>query len=86
MTTLDQREIRGITLKNITVTIISTISIVVSVMTTYFQLKGDIRDVRSTQETQNRVNEIRLKVLEGEVAILQQEVRELKDSKIRKGA
>jgi cell division protein FtsL len=86
MTTLDQREIRGITLKNITVTIISTISIVVSVMTTYFQLKGDIRDVRSTQETQNRVNEIRLKVLEGEVTILQQEVRELKDSKIRKGA
>jgi cell division protein FtsL len=81
MATLDQREIRGITLKNITVTIISTISIVVSVMTTYFQLKGDIRDVRSTQETQNRVNEIRLKVLEGEVAILQQEVRELKDSK-----
>ncbi|QEC79045.1 hypothetical protein [Mucilaginibacter ginsenosidivorax] len=86
MATLDQREIRGITLKNITVTIISTVSIVVSVMTTYFQLKGDIRDVRSTQETQNRVNEIRLKVLEGEVAILQQEVRELKDSKIRKGA
>ena len=81
MTTLDQREIRGITLKNITVTIISTVSIVVSVMTTYFQLKGDIRDVRSTQETQNRVNEIRLKVLEGEVAILQQEVRELKDNK-----
>jgi cell division protein FtsL len=81
MATLDQREIRGITLKNITVTIISTISIVVSVMTTYFQLKGDIRDVRSTQETQNRVNEIRLKVLEGEVAILQQEVRELKDNK-----
>jgi cell division protein FtsL len=81
MTTLEQHEIRGITLKNITVTIISTISIVVSVMTTYFQLKGDIKDVRSTQETQNRVNEIRLKVLEGEVTILQQEVRELKDNK-----
>jgi cell division protein FtsL len=81
MTTLEQHEIRGITLKNITVTIISTISIVVSVMTTYFQLKGDIKDVRSTQETQNRVNEIRLKILEGEVAILQQEVRELKDGK-----
>ncbi|WP_184548789.1 hypothetical protein [Mucilaginibacter sp. FT3.2] len=50
-------------------------------MTTYFQLKGDIKDVRSIQETQNRVNEIRLKVLEGEVTILQQEVRELKDNK-----
>ncbi len=81
MTTLEQREIRGITLKNITVTIISTVSIVVSVMTTYFQLKGDIKDVRAAQETQNRVNEVRLKMLEGEVAILQQEVRELKDGR-----
>jgi hypothetical protein len=81
MTTIEQHEIRGITLKNITVTIISTVSIVVSVMTTYFQLKGDIKDVRSIQETQNRINEIRLKVLEGEVTILQQEVRELKDNK-----
>lgn len=81
MTTLEHREIRGITLRNITVTIISTVSIVVSVMASYFQLKGDIKDVRSTQETQNRINEIRLKVLEGEVAILQQEVRDLKDHK-----
>jgi len=83
MTTIEHREIKGITLKNILVTVLSTISIVMSVMTTYFQLKSDIKDVRSTQETQSRVNEIRLKVLEGQVAVLQQDVNKLKDSRKR---
>jgi hypothetical protein len=81
MTTLEHREIRGITIKNMIVTIASTISIVVSVMTGYFQLKGDIKDIRSSQETQMRINEIRLKVIEGQVAILQQEVSKLKEKK-----
>jgi hypothetical protein len=53
--------------------------IVMSVMTTYFQLKSDIKDIRSTQETQARVNELRLKILEGQVAVLQQEVNKLKE-------
>ena len=83
MTTIEHREIKGITLKNILVTVLSTISIVMSVMTTYFQLKSDIKDVRSIQETQARVNEIRLKVLEGQVAVLQQDVNKLKDSRKR---
>jgi len=83
MTTIEHREIKGITLKNILVTVLSTISIVMSVMTTYFQLKSDIKDVRSTQEIQSRVNEIRLKVLEGQVALLQQDVNKLKDNKKR---
>lgn len=81
MTTFEHREIRGITIKNMMVTIASTISIVVSVMTGYFQLKGDIKDIRSLQETQSRINEIRLKVLEGQVNVLQQEVQELKEGK-----
>ncbi|TFF34507.1 hypothetical protein [Mucilaginibacter psychrotolerans] len=81
MTTFEHRELKGITIKNIMVTIVSTASIVVSVMTTYFQLKGDIRDIRTTQEAQNRVNEIRLKVLEGQVAVLQHEVDNIKTQK-----
>jgi hypothetical protein len=83
MTTIEHREIKGITLKNILVTVVSTISIVMSVMTTYFQLKSDIKDVRSTQEIQSRINEIRLKILEGQVAVLQQDVNKLKDNKKR---
>ena len=78
MTSLEHRQLKGITIKNIVVTIISTASIVFSVMTTYFELKGDISEVKTTQDAQNRVNEIRLKVLEGQVALLQREVEEIK--------
>ncbi len=81
--TLEHREIRGITLKNITVTIISTISIVVSVMGTYFQLKGDIRDVKNQNETQNKVTDIRLNVLESQVVILRAEVEALKNQQLK---
>jgi len=47
-------------------------------MTTYFQLRSDIHDVSARQEAQTRVNEIRLKVLEGQVALLQREVEQIK--------
>jgi cell division protein FtsL len=81
MTTIEHRELRGITLKNIVVTILSTASIVVSVMTTYFQLKNDIKDLRTQQNTDSRITEIRLKLLEGNVTVLQQEVDEIKTVK-----
>ncbi|GAA3994659.1 hypothetical protein [Mucilaginibacter dorajii] len=81
MTTLEHREIRGITLKNIVVTVVSTISIVITVMTSYFQLKSNLQEVRAIQETQNRVNEVRLKILENQVSVLQQEVNEIKNGK-----
>lgn len=72
MTTIEHKELKGITVKNLLVTIVSTASIVASVMTTYFQLKDDIHDVKISQETQSRVNDIRLKVLESQVVLLQQ--------------
>jgi cell division protein FtsL len=81
MTTIEHRELKGITLKNIIVTIVSTASIVISVMTTYFQLKDDIHDVKTAQDSQNRVNELRLKLLETQVAVLQHEIDEIKTNK-----
>jgi hypothetical protein len=81
MTAIEQKELKGITIKNIIVTIVSTASIVASVMTTYFNLKGDMNALRDRQETTDRVNEIRLKVLESQVNILQQEVQEIKYNK-----
>ncbi|WP_208094556.1 hypothetical protein [Mucilaginibacter agri] len=53
-------------------------------MTSYFQLKEDIRDVRTIQETQNRVTEIRLKVLEDHVNLLQQQIDDIKYSQSQK--
>lgn len=79
MTNIEHREIKGITIKNLVVTVFSMISIVVSVMGTYFQLKSDINDIRARQDATARVSEIRLKIIEGQVAVLQQEVDQLKE-------
>ena len=78
MTTIEHRELRGITIKNLLVTIFSTASIVATVMTSYLQLKSDIHDIKLSQETQNRVYDIRLKVLETQVSVLQHEVDDMR--------
>ena len=81
MTTIEHRELKGITVKNLLVTIFSTASIVATVMTSYLQLKSDIHDIKLSQETQNRVYDIRLRVLETQVSVLQRQVDELTKSK-----
>jgi hypothetical protein len=50
-------------------------------MTTYFNLQNNMNQLRDRQETTDRVNEIRLKVLESQVNILQQQVQEIKYNK-----
>lgn len=80
MTTIEHRELKGITVRILIVTIVSTASIVASVMTTYFQLKEDVNNIRLNQETQNRVNDVRLKVLENQVTVLQRQVDEIKQA------
>lgn len=82
MTTFEHKELKGITIKNMALTIFSTASIVVAVMTTYFQLKGDIKDVRVQSEAQTKVNDIRIGILEGQVALLQKQVQDIKEEKL----
>jgi hypothetical protein len=50
-------------------------------MASYFQLRSDISGVKVQQEAQNRVNEVRLRVLEGQVTVLQREVEDIKSVK-----
>jgi hypothetical protein len=81
MTAIEHTELKGITIRNMIVTVISTASIVASVMTTYYGLKNDIMEIKSTQETETRVNNIRIKMLEGQVTLLQAEITAIKDHK-----
>jgi hypothetical protein len=78
MTAIEHKELKGITVKNLVVTIVSTASIVASVMTTYFNLKNDITEIKNEQSTETRINNVRLKLLENQVALLQKEVDEIK--------
>lgn len=77
MTAIEHKELKGITVKNLVVTVMSTASIVASVMTTYFGLKTDIREIKASQETEARINNIRIKILENEVTMLQKEISEI---------
>lgn len=78
MTAIEHKELKGITLKNLVVTVASTASIVASVMTTYFGLKNDISAIKNEQNTETRLNNIRLKILESQVSLLQTEVQEFR--------
>ncbi len=54
-----------------------------NMMTTYFGLKTDIREIKDTQQMETRVNNLRLKVLENQVAMLQKQVDEIKLSGVK---
>ena len=78
MTAIEHKELKGITVKNIIVTIISTASMVSSVVGVYYNLKDDIHELRSSQTTAYKIDDLRLKALESEVYILQQQVQSIK--------
>jgi hypothetical protein len=73
--------LRGITIKNMIVTVFCTASIVVSVMSTYFSLRDDIKDSKADQATQNKIFELRLKIVEAQIIIIQNQVEAIKDNK-----
>ncbi len=76
---IENRAIPGVTAKLVTLLLASTISIVLSVAACYFGLKMDIGDVRASQQSEARVNNIRIGLLEQEVSLLQQQMKEIKN-------
>ncbi|MDP9080931.1 MAG: hypothetical protein M3O71_26220 [Bacteroidota bacterium] len=89
ITTIENHQLKGITIKNVIVTIFSTASIVASVVTTYFGLKTDILQIRASQEAESKVNNLRISVLESEVSLLQKQVNgldKMPESKSKKSA
>lgn len=80
MTAIEHRELKGITLKTMWSIIIGTAVTVSTVMGTYFKQNSDIAELRNHQETTERVNEIRLKLLETQVSMLQTQVSTIKNN------
>lgn len=84
--------LRGITIKNMILTVVCTATMVASVMTTYFELKESIREsntslsvtiaeMKYNEEKQNSLYEIRLKTVEAELQVVQQQVAQLQQNK-----
>jgi hypothetical protein len=73
--------LRGITIKNMIVTIVCTATIVISVMATYQGLRSDMNSQNLNQNNQNKIFELRIKIIEDEVSIINNRIDELKTDK-----
>ncbi len=80
MTGIENQTIKGITIKNMIVTIVCTASIVASVMGTYYSLRDDIKASSGKSEEYQRMNDLRLKNLENHQSIIDQQIRELQSN------
>jgi hypothetical protein len=89
---VEHQAIRGITIKNIIVTIVSSVTITASVVGTYSSLRTDNKDIRNIMELNNKdirakaemdskMNELRFKIMEEHINIIQQQVDEFKKNK-----
>lgn len=77
MTGIENQTLKGITIKNMVVTVVCTASIVASVMGTYYSLRDDIKSSTRQSEEHQRINELRLNSLENRQNIIDQQIREL---------
>jgi len=77
----EHNQLRGITIKNMIVTIVCTASIVVSVMTTYFNLKSGQDAIQYTQDKQNIVTDLRLRAIEAQIVVINKQIEELQKDK-----
>jgi len=81
MTAIEHRELKGITLRNSLITIGSTISIVVTLLTNYYSLKSDMKDIKWQSQTDKQVTQLQIKVLESRIATLEIDIKDLKAKK-----
>lgn len=78
MTSLEEKEIRGLSLKNL----LYFIGTIVSLVGVYFTLRGDIRELKKEREGDDRYNELRLKTMELNISSLQVQINDLRNQVI----
>lgn len=81
MTPLEAKEIRGLSIKSIFWLVSCTVTIMLSILTSYFSLKAQIREVQVSKDSDSRYNDLRMKVLEQKVDVLDIQLKEIKESK-----
>lgn len=77
----EHSQLKGITIKNMIVTVVCTATIVASVLGSYNALKNDLIEQRYSQEEQNKILDIRIRVVEDQQKILSQQIRDLQAKK-----
>ena len=77
----EHSQLKGITIKNMIVTVVCTASLVVTIMGAYSGLKESMTEQRLRQDTQNQLIDLRLKAVEDQQIIIRQQIKEIQDRK-----
>lgn len=77
----EHSQLKGITIKNMIVTIVCTASLVVTIMGAYTGLKEQIDHQQYRQDTQNQLIDLRLKAVEDQQTLIRQQIKELQERK-----
>lgn len=74
VTSLEEREIRGINFKLVRAFTIGTMSVVCSILFSYFNLKQSINQIRTEKAADERYLELRLKAIDLNLQFLQKQI------------
>ena len=80
-TGFEQTQIKGFNVRNVIIIVCCTASIVFSIAVSYFGLKQDISQIKSNQETADKITDLRLKIVEAQVTLIQGQVSDLQREK-----
>lgn len=69
MTAIENYEIKGISAKTLVFIITCTGSLMLAILGTFYSLKGEIRDIQTSKDSDTRYNDLRMKVLEQKVEL-----------------
>lgn len=73
----EHSQLRGITIKNMIVTVACTATLVSGGMGAYFGLKTDMKDIKDNQTTYNKITDLRLKAIEDRQNLLELQIHDL---------
>lgn len=77
----EHSQLRGITIKNMMVTIVCTATLVSTILASYYGIRDDMKDIKDNQNTYNKITDLRLKAIEDRQNILEMQIGELRKSK-----
>lgn len=76
---IENKEIRGLSFRTLLAMLISTVTIVISIASFYFLLKGDISTINLNKEKDDKYNNLRMGIMETQVKELQTRVDNLRE-------
>lgn len=77
MTPIEERELKGFSAKTLVTVIACTGSIMLTVLATYYGLKADITEIRASNDSEVRLNELKMRVMDQRLDATEYQLKDL---------